>query len=255
MGICAQALWRARHIVLADKVKYDTVWESIIADPTERAMIAELGRVAREIITQATERPLQLNRGRASVPAAASSSLEGPSGRAFSIAGRLSMALSRAASVVSVETVGGGNPIWAHLLDCGVEGTTNAMQPVDSMDQLYCQAVALSPLLIAKVQAWAAASNGCFLSAAEYGSFSYANENRNCGDPSLPAGFVRWEKVREEEMLVGGRVRWARVKSVQRSIEKSTRSYGKVKKAAAFIEESLHRSFKPRFRSACRALH
>ena len=37
--------------------------------------------------------------------------------------------------------------MWAGLLDCGVAGAA------DSRDQLYGQAVALSPLLVRKVQA------------------------------------------------------------------------------------------------------
>jgi hypothetical protein len=52
------------------------------------------------------------------------------------------------------------------LLDCGVDGSIDPQCPVDSLDQLYCQAVALSPILIAKVQTWASASCGCFYSAA-----------------------------------------------------------------------------------------
>ncbi len=44
----------------------------------------------------------------------------------------------------------------------------------------------------------------------------------------LPAGFVRWRDVQEAELGAGGRVRWGKVKSVQRAIEKATRSYRKV---------------------------
>ncbi len=50
-----------------------------------------------------------------------------------------------------------------------------------------------------------------------------AEENYN-----MPVGFVQWSDVLEKELYVGGQVSWAKVKSVQRSIEKSTRSYGKV---------------------------
>jgi hypothetical protein len=44
----------------------------------------------------------------------------------------------------------------------------------------------------------------------------------------IPKGFVLWSDVLEKELYVGGQVSWAKIKSVQRSIEKSTRSYGKV---------------------------
>ncbi len=44
----------------------------------------------------------------------------------------------------------------------------------------------------------------------------------------MPKGYVQWSDVLEKEVYVGGQVSWAKVKSVQRSIEKSTRSYGKV---------------------------
>jgi hypothetical protein len=45
---------------------------------------------------------------------------------------------------------------------------------------------------------------------------------------NMPKGYVQWSDVLEKEVYVGGQVSWAKVKSVQRSIEKSTRSYGKV---------------------------
>jgi hypothetical protein len=130
------------------------------------------------------------------------------------------------------------------LLHCGLSGVLDPHTPVDSIDQLYFQAIALSPFLTSKVQGWAAVSEGFFSSAAkdvveektEICQAEYATSGSNAdgiydleaGLSRCPAGFVRWLDVVKKERQVGGQVRWAKVKSVQRSIEKMTRSYGKV---------------------------
>ena len=44
----------------------------------------------------------------------------------------------------------------------------------------------------------------------------------------LPPGFARWADVMDQELQGGGLVKWGGLKSVQRALEKSTRSYGKV---------------------------
>ena len=128
----------------------------------------------------------------------------------WSTAAGLASSISRSVSQV-FDTVRDARPSWADLLACNTEGTVDPRRPVTCLDQLYCQATALSPLLVKKVQEWAAASRG-FFAAAEPAS----------------QGFLLWEDVRDEELRIGGCVRWARIKSAKRSIEKATRSYGKV---------------------------
>ena len=139
---------------------------------------------------------------------------------------------------------------WASLLDIGVEGLMDPLLPVDNLDQLYCQAVALNPILISKVQMWAAKSRGYFCTAASGvmdGNIACNNEKegpdansdgvtisqRDCLPPGS-SGFVLWADMLEQGLHIGGQVSWAKVKSVKRSIEKSTRSYGKV---AHFLTE------------------
>ena len=130
-------------------------------------------------------------------------------------------------------------------LNCGVDGVLDPAVPVDGIDQLFFQAIALSPILIAKVQEWAAVSDGYFCSAVTIHDAVRSCQNRDCqtacsnrrhgedGNNGVekelcPAGFVRWRDVAGKELQVQGQVRWAKIKSVQRSIEKSTRSYSKV---------------------------
>jgi hypothetical protein len=146
-----------------------------------------------------------------------------------------------------VQDSGQEQQAWERLLDIGVEGVIDPLLPVDSLDQLYFQAVTLSPILVSKVQIWAAASRGHFCladSGVVRGRFAgctvSTNENegaeandgmaitqRGCLLPEC-GGFVLWEHVMKRELLRGGEINWAKVKTVKRSIEKSTRSYGKV---------------------------
>ena len=235
--------------MLADKARYDAIWEAAHSDPAGVTAIASLDRTVQELVTRSTARPLQLNRLRSSAAAISVATTLGGSASPFrrlSSAGMLPHVLSRASAVMPVDafavlSVTGMSQ--ADLLDCGLEGVQDPSQPVDSLDQLYCQSVALNPILIAKVQSWAEYGDGCFCSttncgAAKKGDMEQvenevtAADNECCDSErevnALPAGFVRWRDVSEQEQLVGGQVQWAKLKSVQRSIEKSMRSYGKV---------------------------
>jgi len=247
-----RALMQAHLLVLADKERYDCVWTTTFANCTESIAITNLVQLVRELSVQLTTRPVQLNRARGAFAVSFAAFMQGGSGtglRRKSVAGRLSRVISRASSVASESdnhstSASASLPAWAGLLDCGVEGILNNLHPVDSLDQLYCQAIALSPILIAKVQGWANASGGCFCSAneelEEVEQKEGAKEMQGCVSNAvgcdnvqceavgaLPEGFVKWADIQEDELLEGGRVRWANVKSVERSIEKSTRSYGK----------------------------
>jgi hypothetical protein len=248
LGMSLQALYLARLLVLADKASYDAIWEAVHNDPAECTAIASLGRLVQELLTRSKARPLQMNRLRSSAAAiSVASTLGGSSGtlRKLRAAGRLPRVtvLRTASSVIPLDAFAALSRSHSDLLDCGVDGVLDPLRPVDSLDQLYCQSVALNPILIAKVQTWAERSDGCFCSMANYTDMESSDgvlmENQvsstdnGCCDSggavnALPAGFVRWKDVSEQEQLVGGQVQWAKVKSVQRSIEKSMRSYGKV---------------------------
>ncbi|EKX32814.1 hypothetical protein GUITHDRAFT_121010 [Guillardia theta CCMP2712] len=78
---------------------------------------------------------------------------------------------------------------------------------VDSLDQLYAQANALKPLFLDIVQDYAEQSNG---------SFPIITQNS--------VDFVRWVDAKHNPDLLQ-RIKWANLKSVDRAIEKLSRSY------------------------------
>jgi hypothetical protein len=167
-----QALNRARQLILADQARYNSAWLAILNVPAEQSAVAALCLHVQDLSRrlQVTQRPLQLNRAHV-VPETAMECIDN-SVLQSSVQGRFRIALSRASSVTlaSLPQQLSQNSIsrrqaWEGLLDCGVGGLTDPQRPVDSLDQLYCQAVALSPILVAKVQKWASASCGCFCSA------------------------------------------------------------------------------------------
>lgn len=79
---------------------------------------------------------------------------------------------------------------------------------IDFIPASSAQAMCLDPILLGKVQAWAAASNGCF--------------------PALgDDGFVRYQQYDEDKVKAS--IRWAKIKSVDRAIEKVVRVYAQVR--------------------------
>jgi hypothetical protein len=167
-----QALIRARQLVLADQARYKSAWLAILNEPAEKPAVAALCLYVQELAMRLTQRPLQLNRAH-EVPETAmeyinSSALQSPVQR------RLHVGMSRTPSFTLASLARNSisrRQAWKGLLDCGVDGVMDPQRPIDSLDQLYCQAVALSPILVAKVQKWASASCGCFYSAATSTSF------------------------------------------------------------------------------------
>ena len=95
--------------------------------------------------------------------------------------------------------------------DAASPGTLNWSSPVLSLDQLFVQAECLAPFLVVKVQEWAQSSCG------------YFPLHQQSLDGS--AAVVRWTAVGYDASIV----RWGRIKSVSRAVEKATRSYGKVR--------------------------
>jgi hypothetical protein len=85
-------------------------------------------------------------------------------------------------------------------------------QLLQSLDQLYVQAMCLEPILLRKVRIWAAASKGCF--------------------PSKPVsdhfGGIQYVQYSDIENTEGSSVeiKWGKLKSADRAIEKIIRSYG-----------------------------
>jgi hypothetical protein len=171
-----QALNRARLLVLADQARYNAAWTAILNKSEEMLAVAALCLHVQELAMQLTQRPLQLQRAHfvpeTAVESINSSALQSP------VLGLFPIARSRISpvGVASLTRQRSRNSSfrrqpWEGLMDCGVDGLIDPQSPVDSLDQLYCQAVALSPILVAKVQKWASASSGCFYSAATFTSY------------------------------------------------------------------------------------
>ena len=87
-----------------------------------------------------------------------------------------------------------------HLLRTGPN-----LIPVDSLDQLFVQATCLHPILLSKVKEWACKSSGYFPCCAENSYIKYCSHPDNHND-----------------------IKWAKVKTVSRAIEKLVRVYNQV---------------------------
>lgn len=135
--------------------------------------------------------------------------------------------------VIVADRIEGECPgIAQHVTPCGT--------PATSLDLIFSQATYLDGLLRAKVQQWALASNGCFLSLppkdgglfrrpSSISSRGSLDESGGLGKTTWKASefetgsFVVWKEVygTPEER----QVRWCAIKSANRAIEKVHRSY------------------------------
>jgi hypothetical protein len=115
----------------------------------------------------------------------------------------------------------GGGLLWESVLNVSelqpdssatARATVTAGPPTDSLDQIFYQATVLQPMLIGKVQHWALLNKGMFpvhLS------------------PGTAPVFVSYaECVRQPRIFE--RIAWAKIKSVERAVEKAVRSYSQV---------------------------
>jgi hypothetical protein len=259
------AHYQARRLILADKFKYDEAWAAVLTHKQHRHRIASLKIRLQNLMCQIV--PAQCrhyNRVRKS------DALRRHSHAAYELHHSLARSVRKL-----MDSPPPSPATWEILLDTGLPGELDLSSPVDSLDQLYYQAMALNPILIKKIQRWAAVSGGCFqASGRAYSSNTDAPEPLSSkktaqsvsaipisdfGQSRLPKknesdffhdhddsleslraeksilaiqpltpGYVRWNEVKEEEVVNGSIVKWGAIKSVQRSIEKSTRSYGKV---------------------------
>ncbi len=255
---------QARRLILADKFKYDEAWAAVLAHKHHRHRIAALKVRLQSLMCRIV--PAQCrhyNRVRKA------DSLRRRSQAAYELHHSIARSVRKLMDSPTPPPTA-----WEILLDTGVPGELDLSSPVDSLDQLYFQAIALNPILINKIQGWATVSGGCFqvgsrpfsnptvaepLSSKTYSqpvhrySKSYLgqspprhNQSEFVHDDSLESlttegstfalqpltsGYVRWNEVKEEQAVNGPIVKWGGIKSVQRSIEKSSRSYGKVSKS------------------------
>jgi len=105
--------------------------------------------------------------------------------------------------------------------------------PVESLEQLFAQASGMMPLLKDKVISWASKSNG-MVAVLEELRQRIAEGNT----------YVKWgdlvEKFNGDTDLAGECVKWGKLKSTQRSIEKLVRSYeGRVCKLLDICRQSI----------------
>lgn len=108
----------------------------------------------------------------------------------------------------------------------GIAGTRDPRYPVQSLDQLYLQACALHPVFIGLVRSWAGASGGLLSSAKRRKHASTSSLTldpsvcTNDGSASEGTGDMVVPKEAGEQDI-----RWAKLKSTGRAIEKAVRSY------------------------------
>ncbi len=86
--------------------------------------------------------------------------------------------------------------------------------PVRSLDQLFVQALCVHPILLHKAKAWATKSNGCFPAVVKV--------NETCNQKE----FVTLDTVESNAKIS---MKFAKIKSVSRALEKLGRSYGQVR--------------------------
>ena len=99
------------------------------------------------------------------------------------------------------------------ILCCRHRSASKAMlYPLFSLDQLFVQAICTQPVLLRKVQKWAAASRGLFP--------CQLPEDRS-------VKFHHFTELdRDGGLDVTGEYKWCRLKSVPRAVEKVIRAYG-----------------------------
>jgi hypothetical protein len=180
------ALWRARRLVAGDRAKYDAVWAGLMRQADAMlwvpALEAEVARIA-ERLPAAAPRQVSIER---IVPSGVCSD-RFPS-------------MTRLLQRYRVHPL-----LHANVNEPAMSGT-----PVTSLDQLYCQASCLDPVLRSKVRAWARRTGGGFMAMQSF---------------STPTVYVKLAGATAD---AGAMIKWGEVKSVQRAIEKMYRSYGQV---------------------------
>mmetsp|Transcript_58167 Transcript_58167/g.152916 ORF Transcript_58167/g.152916 Transcript_58167/m.152916 type:complete len:1521 (-) Transcript_58167:439-5001(-) len=176
------ALMKSRKLVQSDKQHYDQVWNDV-SHSCPNNEIVELRKLVKRITKQRKNGPQH-------------SHLQGNS-RNFQ--GRLSSDSVSFTTVLSIE---------ANDEDARQGGVSN-------LEQLYCQAHILHPILLDKVKSWAFEARGMLP----------VHKPGDGGEAPLLT-YMRWSDICENEELVRSVV-WPKIKSTERSLEKILRSYQK----------------------------
>jgi len=188
-----QALAQAHALVLDHKRKYDSIWDSIIANPDSKAAIFSICDASislsnkQDACSVAPRQRMQKTKSRLSV--------------VYNWASQRS--LPRHSQSWKMPTFGG---LW-RVSSATRPGSRQELVKVTSLDQLFFQAWCLSPILLKKTKSWALQCKGCFpFQASDTDSITY-------------------QVYKEEMEAMGSQIKWAKVKSFHRAIEKAVRAY------------------------------
>ena len=178
-----RVLRRARLLVLDDRRRYDAFWTEVLR--SQAADCLELRAQAHALAARLPAGPPQQ----------------------MTSSGRVKPASLHAYSLVAVSAAMNPFSIW----QSPVPQSPAALFPLFSLDQLFVQAICTQPLLLSKVQQWAAASGGLF----------------PCQRPHpASSGRVVFAQFTEADMGSGpDKFKWCRLKSVPRAVEKVIRAY------------------------------
>ena len=181
---------KARTLVLEDKLAYDILWNKIAQESLAQSDLQCLYRLAESVRCNKVQTDLRQHNA------------SFVTGREHILLQMLPSAhfrrLKRAACVIGISTE------MFNIQEINAR--------VNSLDQLFAQACCLHPLLIRKTKEWALKSEGCVLT-------TY----RKDGQPQKQ--YTLYSSAQGKH---GVHIHWCKVKSLQRSIEKIVRAYGKV---------------------------
>jgi hypothetical protein len=213
----ARAKRAARRLVRADQACYDAIWATVSSNPAERAALANLDLEVCAAASALPDLPLcQLSGNfgaRSQRPSRAGGSAISRGKR-----GMIDQQSSRSRWGRSLAFLGS-----AVTLPAGSAATRR----LDSLDQLYAQAELLHPILLDKVRTWAALSRGHF-------PVHSATASGDGGGEGVLQRFVVLSPPDGDGGAEGGasveslRIKWCKIKTVERAVEKVVRSYGQV---------------------------
>ena len=187
-----RALFRARRVMMVDQVKYEFCWNNLLGNASTMQTLDALQSLVEAIVSK---RPFsvaqQFNR----------LCTEHTSSQRYA-----EMQSARASFSLKARSA---RRRRSYLGMTGVPGSIDYRSPVDSLDQLYVQAMCLNPILINMILGWANASKGLL-------------------PRTLPGGHTSFVQHTEGHNVLFNHIKWCKIKSVDRAIEKALRIYGQV---------------------------
>ena len=179
-----RVLWRARYLITQDQRQYDIIWDRLMSDADSATDVCDLKQLA-DGIAAGCKGLIPQHLTIRNIPENHSNSLSG--------------------FQVILESYGQQN-----TTSCGDD--VQDRLPVTSLDQIFCQASVLHPILLDKIREWAMQSDGLF--------------PLRCASGLSPIYVCYSKAIRRPTTLE--RIAWAKIKSVDRAIEKVVRSYSQV---------------------------